>query len=89
MPLKSNGPSGWVRFDSGVKFTMNNETGKTVLIAVESEVLDFFEHKRPDEDVACFYRFRDRIERIASGLYDGGACEDGLVAVTYGALRSL
>ncbi|WP_158811882.1 DUF1488 family protein [Beijerinckia sp. L45] len=87
--MRSSGPSGWVSFEIGVKLVMFDEEGKTVLIAVDSEVLDFFENPILDDDVACFKRHRDKIERVASALYDAGLMEDGRVRVTYGDLRRL
>ena len=89
MSLKSTGALGLVCFDAGVKFCMRDEAGRSVLVAIESEVLDFFEGEIRDDDVACFRRHRAPIERIASGLYDGGALEDGRIFVTYPDLRRL
>jgi hypothetical protein len=89
MPLRSSGPDGWVSFAIGVKLVMLDERDKTVLIAIDSDVLDFFESPIPDDDVACFKRHRGKIERVASALYDAGLVEDGGVRVTYGDLRRL
>ena len=90
MTLKSTGEGGFVSFDAGVKFCMRDEAGRSVLVAVEADVLDFFENEIRDDDVACFRRHRAAIERIASGLYDGGAIEeDGRIIVTYPDLRRL
>lgn len=89
MPLKSTGANGWVSFEIGVKFVMLDERGTTVLIAVDSDVLDFFETPILDDDVACFKRQRDKIERVASALYDAGLMEDGRVRVMYSDLRRL
>jgi hypothetical protein len=89
MPLKSSGPNGWVSFEIGVKLTMFDEDGRTILVAVDSDVLDFFEPHILDDDVACFRRHREKIERVASALYDAGLWEDGRVRVMYGDLRRL
>jgi hypothetical protein len=89
MPLKSSGPNGWVSFEIGVKLVMLDESGRTVLIAVDSDVLDFFENPILDDDVACFKRHRDKIERVASALYDAGLIEDGRIRVMYSDLRRL
>jgi hypothetical protein len=90
MPLQSSGPKGRVVFEIGVKFDMvDPDRKRTICVALQSDVLDFFESAIRDDDVACFLRHRERIERIASDLYDGGLYENGRVLVCYSDLRNL
>ena len=58
MPLKTTGQHGWVAFQSGVRFSMRVENGKTLLVTVDADVLDFFEPEIADGDVQCFLRHR-------------------------------
>ena len=89
MPLKTTGRHGWVAFQSGVRFSMRDENGKTLLVTVDADVLDFFEPEIADGDVQCFLRHRERIERLASRLYDGRQFEHDEITITYGDLRNL